>query len=231
MHYHPSPFLVWHHDVLPISPTFGDIYYTLDGAQESEYIFIKGNTLNERLSVLSSFHIGELGFGTGLNLLVLLNTLQKTVHHPCHVYYTSLEKHPLSTRDMAKAHHLFPHLEPYSIALLRDYTHQRSVSFDIKVHHCVVSVCLLYGDVLETLPHFPTIDAWFLDGFAPSKNHDMWTEDVFHTMKTKSHLGTTLASFTVAGCVRQGLTHHGFEVQRIKGFGKKRQILIGHYVG
>ena len=96
----------------------------------------------------------------------------------------------------------------------------------------LVSLILIFDDVNDAIPQVEgAVDAWFLDGFKPSTNPDMWSDVVFEHMARLSRDGTTFATFTAAGGVRRGLGTHGFEVKKVPGFGSKRDMSIGRYTG
>lgn len=218
----------------PYSAEFDDVYFSSDnGLLESEYVFLQGNYLSKRWQALQSpkFTIIETGFGTGLNFLSCAKSWLETSLPHCELHFISVEKYPLSLDDIAAALDLWPELTVYKQAFLNHYpkaVNGKSVLiFDKRIRFT-----LLIGDAAEQLITLNIqADAWFLDGFAPSKNPEMWQSNLFKQMARLSHTQTTFATFTSAGEVRRSLIAAGFNVQKILGFGKKREMLIGQYVG
>lgn len=208
------------------SRQFDDIYFSGDGPAETIHVFINGNDLPTRFAGMQQFAIGELGFGTGLNFLATLRAWREAPKGPsAHLTYFSIEKFPLGTDDLSKAHDLWPHYEADAAVLRRRLPppargfHYRHIADD-------VSLILYYGDVLDGLHAFDgAVDAWFLDGFSPAKNPDMWTPDLFTLAAMRSAPDASAATFTVAGAVRRGLEAAGFDLERRPGFGRKREML------
>lgn len=229
---HPQAQLEWH-EGQPYSPQFGDVYFSREsGLEETRHVFLHHNQLAERWQALKkpSFTIVETGFGTGLNFLCAWQLWAQTAPAHAKLHFVSIEKFPLSHADLARALALWSELQQYSSALLAQYRQivpgwQRLV-FD----QGRVQLTLLVGDVHELLPRLNShADAWFLDGFAPSRNPDMWQETLFANMAARSHQYTTFATFTSAGIVKRGLQTAGFEVHKVAGYGRKREMLCGRF--
>ena len=201
----------------PISTRFDDPYFSLDGGlAETAHVFHAGNGLPERLR--PGFHIAELGFGTGLNLLAtaLLCT-------ECQIFFTSFEAYPLTPAQTARALQAFPTLEPLSQPLLNALT-QHQTQFTIGQ----ITVDLRLGDAGQTVPHWDKrADAWFLDGFSPAKNPALWLPDLMHQIALHTAPSGTFATYTAAGHVRRSLQAAGFTVQRCPGYGRKRHMTSG----
>lgn len=212
----------------PRSPIFGDVYFSGDGPAETDFVFLRGNKLPERFEHVERFHIGELGFGTGLNFLVAWDRWLKSKKPPgAKLHFMSVEGFPLSPDDMEKAHKAWPELSGLAHALRQQLPpalpgyHQLNLSDD-------VTLTLFYGDGLDGLRRASgQIDAWFLDGFAPSKNPAMWSEELFTELARLSAQGATFATFTVAGMVRRNLETSGFAWEKVPGHGRKKQMLVG----
>ena len=220
----------------PISSAFDDIYFSKhDGIAETEYVFIKHNQLQDRWPVISDqFHIGETGFGTGLNFLVawqFLNQVNQTRNKPLKLKFTSFEKYPVTQQDLRQALSAWPQLKELADTLIQSYPVAFTDEHVITLQDGLVELNLIIGDVNQRIKDLPSlsgndgIHAWFLDGFAPSKNPDMWTDNLYKNMARLSAPGATLATFTAAGAVRRGLQAVGFEVKKVKGFGHKREML------
>lgn len=249
--------LSWNSEQVPTSEQFGDIYYSTDGAiEESSYVFIEHNNLAERFEALATpddqnqhpcfsvepsntvFRVAETGFGTGLSFLLTLQLwFEKTPAH-CFLHYFSFEKHPLQLVDLQRAHQshqahpLYSKLAEFAEQLQANYPQLLPGWHDVWLFDKRVRLTLWFGDVLTGLPELEgsecsRIDAWFLDGFAPSKNPQMWQPLLFQQMARLSDKHTTFATFTAAGDVRRGLQKAGFEVQKGKGWGRKREMCFG----
>ncbi|WNJ94656.1 bifunctional tRNA (5-methylaminomethyl-2-thiouridine)(34)-methyltransferase MnmD/FAD-dependent 5-carboxymethylaminomethyl-2-thiouridine(34) oxidoreductase MnmC [Vibrio ruber] len=232
--------LDWNEAGTPVSGEFDDVYFSnVNGLEETRYVFLQKNQLPERWNSFerSRFVIGETGFGTGLNFLAAWQAFdQFHRQHPDaplqSLHFISFEKYPVSRDDLIKAHQAWPELAEYA-AELRQY-------YPLAVPEChrmtfadgAVTLDLWFGDIHDCMPLVPVpqtglIDAWFLDGFAPSKNPDMWNQHLFNHMAKLAKAEATCATFTAAGFVRRGLIEAGFSMQKVKGFGTKRDMLVG----
>ena len=216
----------------PYSASFDDVYFSTDnGLLETEYVFIQGNDLSRKWQQLDvpSFHIIETGFGTGLNFLCAANHWLTHAPPSATMHYTSVEKYPLSLPDMQQALQTWPQLKPIADELLGQYAALLSTG-TIRLCNKRIQLQLLCGDASACLAECDSkADAWFLDGFAPAKNPDMWQAALFEQMARLSHSQTSFATFTSAGAVRRGLTAAGFVVSKRAGFGKKREMIFGHF--
>lgn len=222
-------------DNQPYSSAFDDVYFSSDdGLLETEYVFLQGNHLASRWQQLATdkFTIIETGFGTGLNFLCAARLWLDTAPQEATLHFISVEKFPLTLEDISTAMQSWTDLEFVAAPLLARYSSlvggkQTIVLFDNRVQ-----LTLLIGNATTELSHIQNkADSWFLDGFSPAKNPDMWQAAVFEQMARLSHATTTFATFTSAGDVRRGLISAGFEVNKRTGFGKKREMLTGHYKG
>ena len=222
----------------PVSDKFDDVYFSnQDGLAETHYVFLEGNQLWERWVNYQETHfvIAETGFGTGLNFFAVTTLFrefrQKHPDSPLkRLYFTSFEKYPLPLDALQQAHlaypqfsHLAQHLQQYWL---------NPIQGCYRFHFDETTLDLWFGDVAENLPQLgdymnSKIDAWFLDGFAPSKNPDMWNEQLYQQMFRFTKQQGTFATFTAASAVRKGLESAGFNIKKRKGFGKKRECLSG----
>lgn len=219
-------------DDQPVSPLYGDIYFSRhSGIDETRHVFLRHNRLPERFAALkpsSVFVIGETGFGTGLNFLCAWQEWQRSAPASARLHFVSCEKHPLNAADLERALALWPELESFSRELLGQYRYLATGWNRLILAHGRVTLTLLLGDALDTLPRCEmAVDAWFLDGFAPAKNPAMWQPALFRAMARRSKPGATFATFTSAGDVRRGLQEAGFAVEKVPGFGQKRDMLRG----
>jgi len=228
----------WSDQSTPFSALFDDPYFnTEQGIDESHYVFVDGNQLIKRWSNWqhSSFCIAETGFGSGLNFLLtcflfdafLAEHRDKPLKK---LFFTSVEKYPLTPQDIRLVTQQWPQLQPYVTQLLAQYP--LPLIGCQRIMFANVSLDLWLGDVNEMLQEvyiYPTglFDCWYLDGFAPSKNPDMWNERLFTLIAASAKQGATLATFTAAGFVRRGLQNAGFNMRKRKGYGKKRDMLVG----
>lgn len=226
--------LCWDAQGQPLSSQFDDVYFSsASGLAETEYVFLQHNQLPSRMAALKTgqtFVIGETGFGTGLNFLSAWQCFNQ--HAPDHtrLHFISVEKFPLKRSDLSQALALWPQLGTLREQLLKQYLAVHSGFQHFKFDLGRVTLTLLIGDVHDMLQQLDAqIDAWFLDGFAPAKNPDMWNEQVFAQLARLATTGTTLATFTSAGFVRRGLIAAGFNMRRVQGFGHKREMLAGLY--
>ncbi|MEM6938501.1 MAG: tRNA (5-methylaminomethyl-2-thiouridine)(34)-methyltransferase MnmD [Pseudomonadota bacterium] len=210
--------LLWRNGDVPISSRFDDPFFSLeDGAAETRHVFLQGNDLPHRYR--TGFHIAELGFGTGLNLLVAWEAwCAYGISTP--LRYTSFEAFPMDPSDMARAHRAFPPFEGRRDALLEAWTPQGGV---LALPGLIAEVII--GDARLTLPAWEgCADAWFLDGFSPAKNPELWSRDLLLQVGAHTAAHGTAATYTAAGFVRRALADAGFEVARVAGYGRKRHM-------
>lgn len=221
----------------PVSDAFDDVYFSNEsGLHETQYVFVDKNRLVERWPQhpKAHFHIIETGFGTGLNFLVAWRNFQRYLQEhsdtQCRrLYFSSFEKFPLTVEDLTQALACWPELTDLSKLLLEQYPKASPGCHRLSFFNGQVVLDLWLGDVHDNLPQLSAVniaDAWFLDGFAPSKNPEMWQQTLFDGMARLSQAGTTVATFTSAGLVRRGLQSVGFHVRKVKGHGRKREMAI-----
>ena len=203
---------------VPFSIQFDDPYYSADnGLAETQHVFLSGNGLPERFS--PNFQIAELGFGTGLNLLVALAAWRKSGVKGI-LNFTSFEAFPLTSEQMIKAHEAFPELKNLATELASLWGSTITLP-DLKFN-------LILGDARNTLSTWPQkADAWFLDGFSPSKNPELWEPTLMANVAHHTKQGGSCATYTAAGFVRRGLQKAGFTITRSPGFGRKRHMTQG----
>lgn len=220
----------------PVATDFDDIYFSNDGGlAETEYVFLQQNGLPERWQHTSTtfFHIIETGFGTGANFLLSWQRFrqfrQQQPGAACRtLYFSSFEKYPLSQADLSTALQTHTELSGLCEQLLAQYPPAIPGCHRLVFDNGTVVLDLWLGDVNELLPQLAEnnqADAFFLDGFAPGKNPDMWQQSLFAQMARLSHNQTTVATFTCAGLVKRGLQQSGFAIKKVKGFGRKREML------
>lgn len=210
--------LDWRNGV-PIATAFDDPYFSLDdGLAETQHVFLAGNDLPARFA--PDFHVAELGFGTGLNFLVTWQAWLKA-GSPGRLRFTSFEAYPMASADMQAALAYFPALAQLAQPLVDRWAKgERSINFADGPQLRVV-----VGDARTTVPVWDSnADAWFLDGFSPAKNPQLWGADLLRAVGQHTNAGGTAATYSAAGHVRQSLTDAGFAVERTKGYGRKRHM-------
>ena len=208
----------WRDGDVPVSTRFDDPFFSLeDGVAETQHVFLDGNHLPARFA--PGFHIAELGFGTGLNLLVTWDAWTRAGQEGV-LCFTSFEAFPMAVGDMARAHQAFPNFDGKRDGLLSAWCGQGGV---IELPRLRLEV--IKGDARETLPEWQgQSDAWFLDGFSPAKNPELWTAELMGEVANHTAPNGTAATYTAAGFVRRGLSESGFDVERVPGFGRKRHM-------
>ena len=207
-------------DGVPIARRFDDPYFSLaDGLAETRYVFLEGNDLAERFR--DGFHIAELGFGTGLNCLAALDAWRR-VGVQGKLKFTSFERYPMPPTDMERALAAFP-----SVAGLAGPILEAMKNGGTQVVLEDLDLSIVVGDARQTLPAWTgKADAWFLDGFSPAKNPELWEPPLLHEVALHTKPGGTAATYSAAGAVRRALSDAGFDVERRAGFGRKRHMTV-----
>ena len=224
-----KPELSWRDDGSPYSGEFEDGYYSdQNGLDETRHVFLKGNNLPDRWKGRKRFVIGETGFGTGLNFLATVDLWLKERPNDATLTYVSAEAYPLSRADLTKALGSWQDLSPLSDQLVKNYPDLSAGYRYVEFPEWGIHLMLLLGDCAQQFSRFiGSIDCWYLDGFAPSRNKSMWSSPVYEHIARCSSDGATLATFTAAGHVRRGLAEVGFRIERVPGYGGKRHMTIG----
>ncbi|MHA6326292.1 tRNA (5-methylaminomethyl-2-thiouridine)(34)-methyltransferase MnmD [Roseivivax sp. CAU 1753] len=217
---HKNALLDWRAGQVPVSTRFDDPYYSLDdGLAETRHVFLAGNDLPARYR--DGFHIAELGFGTGLNLLAAL-WLWRQSGTPGRLHFTSFEAFPISADDMIRAQAAFPVLADVARDLAPCWQSGKT-AFALPD----LAFSLILGDARQTLPRWEgAVDAWFLDGFSPAKNPELWEASLLAQVAAHTSPGGTAATYSAAGAVRRALAVGGFDVARVPGYGRKRHMTI-----
>ena len=213
------------HDNLTMSITPGQM-----GLTNHVMYFCRQNQLEQRWQTLhDDFVIAETGFGTGLNFLAATELWLKT-NQLNTLHFISVDKHPLRQSDFIKSSALWPELTLYAQTLAENYPALMPGWHRVRLFEGRVLLSLYFGDI-DKFMHDSNFkaDAWFLDGFAPDKNQAMWSDTVYQHLFRLSHPGATLATYTAAGRVRRGLQAAGFNINKQKGYGNKRELLTGKY--
>lgn len=213
--------LDWRDGMIPVSTRFDDPYFSLgNGLDETRHVFLAGNDLPARFR--PGFHIAELGFGTGLNMLAALIAWRASGVAGA-LRFTSFEAFPMAAPDIARALSAFPEAAKVAAPFLDQWASgARTILCDGLEAEVIV------GDARDALRHWPgRADAWFLDGFSPAKNPELWGEDLMAEVAGHTAPGGTFATYTAAGHVRRALAAAGFAVERRAGHGNKRHMTAG----
>lgn len=225
------PQLDWSRPGTPAASDFGDIYFSTDGGlEETETVFLGGCGLPTGWQNRKRFVIGELGFGSGLNFLAAWRLWDTTKTPGSRLHFVSIEKFPFDAEQLEKALSAWPELKHYSSKLVAAWP-GRVKGFH-RLHFEDVTLTLIHDDISAALDSLDaSVDAWFLDGFSPSKNPDMWAPHIMQKLGSLSAPGARLGTFTVAGAVRSALQEAGFETEKKEGFGRKRHRLEARFPG
>ncbi len=216
--------LEWRDGKVPVSVRFDDPYFSLDdGLAETRHVFLVGNDLPARFC--DGFHVAELGFGTGLNLLTAWQAFcQAGVAGRLH--FTSFEAFPMTRHEAETALSHFPALSDLTQPVLEAWQQD---SFEIETPDLYAQI--IVGDAREMVSQMAQkADAWFLDGFSPAKNPELWDAQLMADVGKQTNQSGSFATYTAAGHVRRALQEAGFEVERVSGFGRKRHMSVGRKV-
>lgn len=222
-----DPVLQWSDDGLPRSGRFGDVYFSSDdGLAESRAVFLAGCGLPDAWAGRRRFTVGELGFGTGLNIAALLDLWSKTRPPGGRLHIFSVEAFPVSREDAARALGRWPELAPIVELMLARWPRRARGFHRLDLPELGATLDLAVMEVETALSQWRgTADAWFLDGFAPATNPGMWSQKVLDLVAARGAPGARAATFTVAGAVRRGLETAGFTPEKRPGHGRKRERL------
>ena len=221
-------------DGTPCSTEFGDSYFSKgEGVAETEFVFLQQNQLEQRFAQLApqqNFTIAETGFGTGLSFMLAWQLFLQSASKHSRLTFISCEKYPIDRHELAQIHQQWPQLAALSEQLLAQYP--PSLEGFHLLEFGQVRLLLMYGDAQQVYSELSaSVDAWFLDGFSPALNADMWQPALFQQINRLSKKGTTAATFTAARIVKDGLMGAGFKLTRSQGYGRKRHKLRGDFIG
>lgn len=228
-----DPQLIWTEAGEPRSGRYGDVYFSAeDGLAESRAVFLQGCGLPEAWADRSRFTVAELGLGSGLNIVALLDLWRRTRPEEGRLNVFSIEGYPLSAGEARRALSNWPEIAEASEALLAVWPPATPGFHRIDLPAWGAVVDIAVGEVEWALTQWSGhADAWFLDGFAPSTNPDMWSDAVLDRIAARSAPDARIATFTVAGAVRRGLAERGFAVEKRPGHGRKRERLEARGLG
>ncbi|MBB5017511.1 tRNA 5-methylaminomethyl-2-thiouridine biosynthesis bifunctional protein [Chitinivorax tropicus] len=216
---------------IPFSSAFDDVYHSDEGGiGQAHHVFMAGNDLPARWQGKQQWVILETGFGLGLNFLATWQTWRADPQRCGTLHFISLEKYPFSKADLQTLHAQWPELAPLATELQAQWP--LLVPGQHRLHLDAGRVCLtlVFGDALEAVPKLVAeVDTFYLDGFAPSKNPELWSPTLFKQIARLAAPGATAATYTVAAIVREGIQSAGFRWEKRPGYGKKRDMLVAHY--
>ncbi|OHV81264.1 tRNA (5-methylaminomethyl-2-thiouridine)(34)-methyltransferase MnmD [Ensifer sp. LCM 4579] len=219
--------LEWQGGDMPYSVEFGDHFYCrTDGRLECGHVFLAGNRLPGRWPGCGAFTIGELGFGTGLNFCETWRQWKQSSPNGGRLHFVSFERFPMQAEEIDRALSHWQEIDAERQALVANWPHLPAGRIDVdfgEIRLTVVCGAAIDG-VTAALERF---DAWYLDGFAPSRNPDMWSEELMRLVFERTVPGGTFATYAAAGFVRRNLAAAGFAVERLPGFAGKREMLRG----
>lgn len=220
--------LTWREGDMPYDTTFGDHFYCqTDGRLECGHVFLAGNGLPERWQAGGDFTIGELGFGTALNACETWRQWRQARRADGHLHFVSFELYPMAGAEIDRALSRWSEIDAERRALLALWPERPAgtVTLELDAQTRLSVVC---GDALASLSAAPLLaDAWYLDGFAPSRNAAMWSEALMQAVFDHTAPGGSFATYAAAGFVRRNLQAAGFTVTRRQGFAGKREMLSG----
>ena len=220
--------LEWENECVPYSKTYGDHFYSQNnGREECRHVFINGNDLPHRLAATTEFTIAELGFGTGLNFLETWNFWRQMRSGGQKLHFVSFERHPLDASSMKLALTPWPELRVLS-QLLQEAWAKKTDEHRVWQMDQQTTLQVYFADAKDGLKDWQNkADAWYLDGFSPARNPEMWSPVLMANVFEHTYENGTFATYTSAGWVRRNLVDAGFEVSRIPGHGKKRHMSVG----
>ncbi len=225
--------LQWSDDGTLKSLDYGDVYFQYqDGLAEKRYVFLERNRLPERFATAANFRIAELGFGSGLNFLATAQLWRERAPKNATLTYVSFEKHPISGADLKRIHAHWPEFTDVSAELAAQYPPMIEGFHALFFPTLRLRLILAFGDARDLLPELRgNFDAWYLDGFSPSLNADMWEENLLRGVAEHLAPGGTLATFSSVGDMRRVLKSAGLDVRKEDGFGSKWHMTVAQKPG
>jgi len=219
----------------PYSPQYGDIYHSIVGSlAQSQHVFLQGNGLPGRWQGRQTFTVLETGFGMGINFLTTWAAWRADPARGERLHFVSIEKHPFSAEDLRRAYAAT--VDDESVLALADTLAAAWPALEpgtqqLDFDDGSVTLTLIFGDAVETLPALRLrADAFYLDGFAPAKNPELWSPAIFNSLAGLASDDATFSTYTSAGDVKRALLQAGFEYRKVAGFGWKRAMLVGRFV-
>ena len=215
----------------PYSAAYGDIYHSADsGPGQARHVFLGGNDLPARWAGRSVFTIVETGFGIGINFLATWQAWRDDPARPARLHYVAIEKHPFCAADLAQLHERYAAFNAIAAPLHAAWPLLLGGTHRLHFENEAITLTLVFDDIAHALPRLrAAADAFYLDGFSPQKNPAMWNSRILQALARLARPGATLATYTTARLVKDGLTQAGFVHTRRAGFGSKRDMLSARY--
>ncbi|MFM0302999.1 bifunctional tRNA (5-methylaminomethyl-2-thiouridine)(34)-methyltransferase MnmD/FAD-dependent 5-carboxymethylaminomethyl-2-thiouridine(34) oxidoreductase MnmC [Paraburkholderia sediminicola] len=218
----------------PFSPLYDDIYHSAVGSlEQAQYVFLRGNALPDRWQGRRIFTVLETGFGMGINFLMTWAAWRDDPARCERLHFVSTEKHPFTQADLQSLYAATisdPAIATLAQTLADAWPMLVPGSHRLEFEGGRIVLTLVFGDAGETLPNLRLrADAFYLDGFAPAKNPEIWTPAIFKALARMAGEGATFSTYTSAGDIKRALTQCGFEYRKVDGFGWKRAMLVGHF--
>ena len=218
-------------DGIPFAGSYDDVYHSADGGlEQARHVFLGGNRLPQRWQGKTHFTIVETGFGLGLNFLATWAAWRADPERCERLHFVSIEKHPFRAADLGTLHAMWPELVELSAQLRAAWPPLAPGFHRLLLDGGKVMLTLVFGDISDCLPQIEAgADAFYLDGFSPSKNPDMWSPEILARINRIAAPGATVATYTVSSAVRKALTQAGFTCEKLPGFGRKREMLAARF--
>ncbi|MDW3095223.1 MAG: bifunctional tRNA (5-methylaminomethyl-2-thiouridine)(34)-methyltransferase MnmD/FAD-dependent 5-carboxymethylaminomethyl-2-thiouridine(34) oxidoreductase MnmC [Gammaproteobacteria bacterium] len=223
-----TPQLNFNSDGIPCSELFGDPYFSLTNPlEESQHVFLSSTNIVQRWKN-TQFTIAELGFGFGINFITTFNEWREHYSSEQHLHYISFERYPVQPADLAQCYKQLNIPSALTDYLLEHYPLPIKGFHRIEFNQYKLTLTLVFGEALACLKECNFVaDAWFLDGFAPSKNKTLWSNEIANQLNRLTCNGGTLSTYSAASEVRKTFTKAGFNIEKKPGYGKKREMLVG----
>ncbi|WP_027799170.1 bifunctional tRNA (5-methylaminomethyl-2-thiouridine)(34)-methyltransferase MnmD/FAD-dependent 5-carboxymethylaminomethyl-2-thiouridine(34) oxidoreductase MnmC [Paraburkholderia dilworthii] len=218
----------------PFSPLYDDIYHSaVGGLEQADHVFLRGNALPGRWQRRRIFTVLETGFGMGINFLMTWAAWRADPSRCERLHFVSTEKHPFALADLRRAYAAAitdPAIRALAQTLANEWPMLVPGTHRLEFEDGRVVLTLVFGDAQQSLPDLRLrADAFYLDGFAPAKNPELWTPAIFKSLARLAGEGATFATYSSAGDIKRALTQCGFEYRKVEGFGWKRAMLVGHF--
>lgn len=215
--------LSWQAGTVPVSARYSDVYFSaIDGLAETRHVFLEGNDLPRRWAGAQGFRLAELGFGTGLGVAAALHLWRRLAAPGAVLEMTSFEIALLPREAAARALSAFPTVAEETAELLAAWPFRAPVSLP------GLRLTVVHGDARRTVPAWEgQAEAWFLDGFSPARNPEMWEPALMAAVHDRTADRGTVATYSAAGAVRRALAAAGFVVLKRPGYGTKRDMTVG----
>jgi len=215
---------------VPYSEAFDDVYHSsAGGPAQARHVFLQGNELPQRWARRVRFVILETGFGAGINFLVTWQAWRRDAARCSRLHFVSIEKHPFVLDDAKEIFRNYPELKAEAAELEARWPTLVPGAQRIELDGGGVVLTLFFGDIKLARDLRLAADAFYLDGFSPAKNPDMWSPALMRSLARLAAPGATAATWSVAASVRHALEETGFAVEKRPGFAEKKDMLVARY--